>query len=146
MMKRMAIMLGLIVVAICAQAQVSSLDEAQTLAKKDGKLILLKFSGSDWCAPCIQLQKVIIDDPAFTSFANQKLLLLLADFPRQKKNKLPKEQQEKNDQLAEKYNPEGEFPYMVLLDADGKVLHKWSGFDKKQTVQDYVTEISRYTK
>lgn len=146
MMKRMAITLGLIVVAICAQAQVSSLNEAQTLARKDSKLILLKFSGSDWCAPCIQLQKTIIDDPAFTSFANQKLVLLLADFPRQKKNQLPKVQQEQNDQLAEKYNPEGEFPYMVLLDADGKVLHKWSGFDKKKSVEDYVTEISRYTK
>jgi len=146
MMKRMAIMLGFIAVAICAQAQVSSLDEAQTLAKKDGKLILLKFSGSDWCAPCIQLQKVIIDDPVFTSFANQKLVLLLADFPRQKKNQLPKKQQEQNDRLAEVYNPEGEFPYMILLDTDGRVLRKWSGFDKKQSAQDYVTEISRYTK
>jgi hypothetical protein len=71
---------------------------------------------------------------------------LLADFPRQKKNQLPKEKQELNDKLAEKYNPEGEFPYMVLLDAEGKVLRKWSGFDRKLSVQDYVAEISSHTK
>ena len=146
MMKKMIIVLGLIVMTICVQAQVQSMNEAQALAKKDSKLILLKFSGSDWCAPCIQLQKVIIDDPAFTAFANQKLILLLADFPRQKKNQLPKEKQEQNDKLAEKYNAEGEFPYMVLLDAEGKVLHKWSGFDRKLSVQNYVAEISSYTK
>jgi|BarGraIncu00222A_1022003.scaffolds.fasta_scaffold02284_4 thioredoxin-related protein len=146
MIKKMAIVLGLIVITISVQAQVRSLDEAQALAKKDSKLILLKFSGSDWCGPCIQLQKVIIDDPAFTSFANQKLILLLADFPRQKKNQLPKEKQEQNDKLAEKYNAEGEFPYMVLLDAEGKVLHKWSGFDRKLSVQDYIAEISSHTK
>ncbi|WP_321330650.1 thioredoxin family protein [uncultured Bacteroides sp.] len=146
MMKRMVVMLGLIVVAICAQAQVGNLDEAMVQAKKDNKLILLKFSGSDWCGPCIQLQKTIIDNPAFTSFANEKLVLLLADFPRQKKNQLTKEKQEQNDKLAEKYNPEGEFPYMVLLDADGKVLYKWSGYDRKLSVQNYVAEIGRFTK
>ncbi len=146
MIKKMMFALGLLLVAISTQAQVTNLDEAQALGKKENKLILLKFSGSDWCGPCIQLQKTIINDPAFVVFAHEKLVLLKADFPRQKKNQLSKAQQAENDKLAERYNPEGEFPYMLLLNTDGKVLYKWSGFNKKLSVQDYIADINRYIK
>jgi len=81
-------MIAFVAVAASALAQIPRLDEAEASAKKENKLILLKFSGSDWCAPCIQLQKVITDDPAFVAFANQKLVLLLVYFPRQKKHRL----------------------------------------------------------
>ena len=142
----MALMIALVAVATGALGQVPRLDEAEASAKKENKLILLKFSGSDWCGPCIQLQKVIIDDPAFVAFANQKLVLLLADFPRQKKHRLSAELQQQNDKLAEQYNPKGEFPYMALLDANGKTLHTWSGYDKKLSVADYVSTINGYIK
>ena len=99
---------------------------------------------ADWCGPCIQLQKVIIDDPVFEQFAHDKLVLFKADFPRLKKNQLPKEQQAINDQLAETYNPEGEFPCMVLIDAQGNTLRKWHGYDKKHTVQDYMADINAF--
>jgi hypothetical protein len=36
-----------------------NLDEARQLARERHKHILLNFSGSDWCAPCIQLRKQI---------------------------------------------------------------------------------------
>jgi hypothetical protein len=51
-----------------------------------------------------------------------------ADFPRLKKHRLSKEQQQKNDQLAERYNSKGIFPLTVLLSEDGKVLKEWEGF------------------
>ena len=122
----------------------SNWDDTKAQAKQENKLILLKFSGSDWCGPCIQLQKVIIDDPVFEQFAHEKLVLFKADFPRLKKNQLPKEQQAINDQLAETYNPEGEFPCMVLIDAQGNTSRKWHGYDKKHTVQDYIADVNAF--
>jgi hypothetical protein len=73
--------------------------------------------------------------------AEQKLILLNADFPRRKANQLSIEQQAKNDALAEKYNPEGEFPLTLLLDHNGKIIRKWSG-KPKNSVAEFTDEIS----
>ena len=63
-------------------------------------------------------------------FAQRKLILVNADFPRLKKNQLPKFQQQQNDKLADKYNAAGIFPLTVLLTADGKLVKAWEGFPK----------------
>jgi thiol-disulfide isomerase/thioredoxin len=89
--------------------------------------MLLNFSGSDWCGPCIRLRKLVFESRVFISYADSNLVLINADFPRLKKNKLSKEQQKKNDRIADKYNPKGIFPYTALLDADGKIIRIWEG-------------------
>lgn len=104
-----------------------NLDEAKAIAHKEHKHILLNFSGSDWCAPCIMLRKQILDDTAFLNMADTSLVLVNADFPRKKKDQLSPEQQSINNALADKYNAEGQFPRTLLLDADGKVLKIWDG-------------------
>jgi thioredoxin-related protein len=108
----------------------NNLDEAKQLAKKEHKYILLNFSGSDWCGPCIRLHKEILETEAFLKFANNSLILVNADFPRLKKNQLPSAQQKINDAIADKYNSNGSFPFTVLLDANGKILKQWEGFPK----------------
>jgi thioredoxin-related protein len=102
--------------------------KAKQDAQADHKLIVLNFSGSDWCGPCIRLHKEIFESNAFATYANDHLVLLNADFPRLKKNQLSKQQQEKNDQLADVYNKEGKFPLTLLLSPEGKVLKTWEGF------------------
>lgn len=101
--------------------------KAKTAAAQGHKLILLAFSGSDWCGPCIMLHKDIFDSPAFLDYAATHLVLLNADFPRLKKNKLLAAQQMNNDHLADLYNSKGVFPLTVLLTAEGKVLKSWEG-------------------
>jgi len=101
--------------------------EAREIAQKEHRYILLNFSGSDWCGPCIMLRKAIFDDPVFGGFADSALVLVNADFPRMKKNRLSKEQQQLNDQLADQYNSQGKFPLTLLLNADGKVVKEWEG-------------------
>lgn len=113
--------------------------EAQKIAKAENKLILLNFSGSDWCGPCIQLKKEVFESETFKTFAGPKLVLVRADFPRLKKNQLEKSQQAKNDLMAEKYNQDGKFPLTVLINADGKVLHKWEGF--QPNISKFIQEI-----
>ena len=102
-------------------------NKAKQSAQSEHKLILLNFSGSDWCGPCIRMHKEIFENNNFTQYAGEHLILVNADFPRLKKHQLSKDQQTKNDQLADKYNKDGIFPLTVLLSSDGKVLKEWQG-------------------
>ena len=105
----------------------TNMQEAKQLAQKEHRHILLNFSGSDWCGPCILLRKEILDAPAFSQLADTTLVLVNADFPRMKKNQLSREQQAMNDQLADQYNSKGQFPLTLLLTAEGKVIQQWEG-------------------
>jgi thioredoxin-related protein len=116
--------------------------QAKIEASLQHKLIVLNFSGSDWCGPCIKLKKDVFESSEFTTFSEANLILLRADFPRLKKNQLSKEQQDKNDALAEKYNPNGEFPLTVLLNQDGKVLREWKGYQGNK--EQFMAEIKAF--
>jgi thioredoxin-related protein len=120
-------------------------NEATTEAAKSHKLILINFSGSDWCGPCIRLRKEILESGAFENYASDRLVLVRADFPRQKKNQLSKEQTKRNEELADKYNAEGKFPYTLLVDEHGKILKTWDGFPN-ESPESFVSEISSVAK
>jgi len=115
--------------------------DAQKQAAQEHKLILINFSGSDWCGPCIRLRKEILESSTFESYASDHLVLVRADFPRQKKDQLSKEQVKLNEALADKYNPDGKFPYTLLVDENGKVLKDWDGFPN-ETPDQFVSQIS----
>jgi thioredoxin-related protein len=113
---------------------------AQKQAMQEHKLILINFSGSDWCGPCIRLRKEILESSIFESYASDHLVLVRADFPRQKKNQLSKDQVKLNEALADKYNADGKFPYTLLVDENGKVLKSWDGFPD-ETPDQFVNQI-----
>ncbi|MGN6249024.1 MAG: thioredoxin family protein [Ginsengibacter sp.] len=118
-----------------------NLDKAEQVAKNEHKLILLNFSGSDWCIPCMKLRSDIFESDAFMDYAKKNLVLVNADFPRKKKDQLSKEQQKENDALAAKYNPDGRFPFTVLLDSNGNKLKVWDGY-YSQGPDNFVDEIT----
>ena len=118
------------------QNWVSTIDEAKALAQKENKNILLVFTGSDWCAPCIKLDKNVWATNAFKQEATANWILLKADFPKKKANALPEEQQKQNAALSDKYNKEDNFPLVVVMDANGKTLGK-TGY-KNVTPAEYI--------
>jgi len=118
-------------------------DQARTFSKNEHRCILLNFSGSDWCAGCIKMRNDIFNSPVFQQYASERLVLVNADFPRLHKNQLPHELEEKNDALAARYNPEGHFPFTLLLDSNGTVLKSWDGYYKKGP-ESFVSEIKVY--
>lgn len=111
---------------------------AKKTAAQEHKLILLNFSGSDWCGPCIVLRRDYLENAAFTQMADKNLVLVNADFPRKKKNMGSPEQIKRNEGLAEIYNKQGSFPLTLLLDAQGKVLKTWQG--KPETTPEQWSE------
>ena len=100
---------------------------ALSQAKKEHKTVMLYFSGSDWCKPCILLRREVFDTETFQDYARGNLVPVKLDFPRLKKNKLPDEQIQQNEALAMRFNHEGSFPSVAFLDADEHVIEK-SGY------------------
>lgn len=142
-MKRLLTALLCLVVLTSANWR-TDFQKAKSEAKQQHKYILLKFSGSDWCIPCIKMEKRIFDQAPFQQYAKDKLIMVNADFPRQKKNQPAADVVKSNEMLAETYNKTGHFPYTVLLDADGKVLKTWDGY-KDATPEEFVKEIKAAT-
>jgi thioredoxin-related protein len=119
-------------------------ETAQLEAHKAHKPIILVFSGSDWCAPCIKLDKQIFQTDVFKAYTEDNVVLVKADFPRKKENALSEEQQNQNKALAEKYNQNGYFPYVLILNEDGAILGEM-GYEKIDP-EAYVTKIKGFIK
>jgi len=118
-----------------------NLNDAFAQAQKEHKYILLNFSGSDWCGPCIKMHRDIFDNATFEKYASTELVLVNADFPRQKKNQLSSTQQAINNAIADKYNTQGSFPLTVLLNEKGKVIKSWDGYPKA-TTNEFIADIA----
>lgn len=118
--------------------------EAKAKAEKENKNILLVFSGSDWCAPCIKLDKNVWQSEAFAKASKENWIIYKADFPKKKSNQLSQELTNENKALAEKYNKAGNFPLVVLLDKNGKVLGMESF--KNISAEEYVQLIHSFEK
>ena len=127
-----------------AQDWTYNFKEAVHESKKSDKLMMLVFQGSDWCAPCIKLDREVWSTEAFKKYASEHYVMLQADFPRKKKNALSEKQTIANAKLAEMYNKNGVFPFVVVLDAKGKVLGETSY--KKTTPENYIKELNAFTK
>lgn len=104
------------------------LAQAQEQAASKDRLVVLVFQGSDWCAPCIKLDREVWSTEEFQEIAKDDFVMVKADFPRHSKNQLSAEQAGKNKALAERFNREGAFPMVVVMGTDGKVLGRL-GYD-----------------
>lgn len=125
-----------------AQVWHTDIDTAKKISKETNRNIVIVFQGSDWCAPCIKLHRDIWESTEFKNYAKEHFVLVKADFPRRKKNKLSQEQENKNKLLAEKYNKHGYFPYIIILDNKGQKLGATSY--KKISPKEYIKLLSSF--
>lgn len=120
------------------------IETAKELAKEKQQNIVLVFTGSDWCPPCIRLEKNVLSTPEFIRFSSENVVMLRADFPKKKKNALSVKQLIKNTELATNYNKRKKFPVLLVLDKEGNVKGKKSGYNKKASVEDYISFIKSF--
>ncbi|MCX6232298.1 MAG: thioredoxin family protein [Bacteroidetes bacterium] len=135
--------IALVLFSFMLQAQQSPTLHFSTVkekAKTENKKILLYFSGSDWCAPCIKFRMNFINSEQFKTYSADKIVVYDADFPRQKKNALSKELTAENEALADQYNKKGLFPYILLLNSDGKIIKEWNGYPK-ETIEEFIKAL-----
>jgi protein disulfide-isomerase len=123
-MKRLLVILfiiaGFLATQLPSRAELSwgtDLNAALAQAKKEKKLVLMDFTGSDWCGWCIKLKKEVFDTKEFAEYAGKNLVLIELDFPRAKKQ--TEALAKANETLKTKYKAEG-FPTIVVLNGEGK--------------------------
>jgi thioredoxin-related protein len=139
MKKSLAIIMLFISTFGYSQNWKTNFEEVQKEATEQNKNTLLVFSGSDWCAPCIKLDNVVWKSEDFKLESENNWIIYKADFPKKKANQLSPELTESNNKLAEKYNKNGSFPLVILLDKTGKVIGM-TGF-KNISANDYIQLI-----
>ena len=141
-MKKLILSL-LLLATITAQAKVTwltDLDAAKAQGVKENKPVLVDFTGSDWCPPCIQLHKVVFESAEFAAVASKYVLVEL-DYPR--KTPQAPELKAKNAELSKKFGISG-FPTVLLIDAkSGEVFGKTVGFGG-QTAKEYLDKLASF--
>ena len=113
----LALALGAVTSAFADSSWQTDYKKAQDQAKADNKLVLLDFTGSDWCGWCIKLNREVFSKPEFKEYATKNLVLVEIDFPRGKAQSDSLKRQ--NEELASHYGIQG-FPTVVVLNGEGR--------------------------
>lgn len=145
-MKALALLLALAFISSSRLAAedtwLTDLPKALEQAKAQKKMVLLDFTGSDWCPPCKALHKTVLTSPEFSKFAKDNLVLVELDFPRSKQQSA--ELKAANQALSKKHEIRG-YPTIIVLDADGKELFKKVGYGGTAAA-DYVADLAKLKK
>ena len=112
----------------------TDLEKAFEKAKAEKKSVLVEFTGSDWCPPCIAMRKNVFSKKEFVDAASKKFILVELDFP-----KGDPELKKKNDPLAEKYKIEG-FPTVILFTPAGKEFTRFYASEFPKT-EDFLKHL-----
>jgi protein disulfide-isomerase len=119
----------------------TNFDMALAAAKEQNRHVLVEFHGSDWCPPCIKLQKEVLATDAFKTFAADRLVLVDIDFPR--RTPLADAQRAHNSALAERYGIEG-LPTVILLSPKGEIVARSVGFPEGG-LKGFIDFLKRHT-
>lgn len=119
----------------------TDMEKAKEVARKENKVILVNFTGSDWCGWCIRLDKEVFSQDSFAKYAEDNLVLLKLDFPRNVS--LSAAQERANFQLKNKYRISG-FPTILLVDENENVLLR-TGY-KRGGPESYVSHLQERIK
>jgi thioredoxin-related protein len=112
-------------VALAAAGWDDDYDKALAQAKTEKKMVLLDFTGSDWCPPCMKLEKDVFSKKEFKDYAKENLVLVELDYPQGKRQ--IKKLVEQNAKLQTQYAVKG-YPTVVILNSEGKEMARWVGY------------------
>ena len=113
-------------------------NKAIILSEETGKPIFAFFTGKEWCSWCKKLERQILSQETFISYAKENLILLELDFPRGKRD-LPQKQIE----LARKFKIKG-YPTVILMDASTNLLGR-TGYEA-MSPQQYIDHLKALIK
>ncbi len=121
---------------------IQGIEKAKSEAKSNKKSILMYFTGSDWCMPCIMLKEDFFDSDRFDKY-HDSYVFLKVDIPRNK-DLLTEEQLQHNYTLLEKYNKNKVFPLVTVLSPKGKVLDQISGYSSLRDPKYYFELLDKF--
>jgi thioredoxin-related protein len=127
------LLIAMLAATICWQVNaaestwLTDLPKAEAQAKSENKIVLMDFTGSDWCGWCIKFKKDVLDTPEFQAYAAKNVVLMELDYPNKKAQSA--DLKTANAALKSKYDIHG-FPTLVVLDQNGKEIGRQVGYSK----------------
>lgn len=118
----------------------TDLPTAQAQAKSENKIVLMDFTGSDWCGWCVKFKKEVLDTQEFQDYATKNVVLVELDFPHKKPQS--DDLKKANAALKTKYNIEG-FPTLVVLDQNGKEIGRQVGYEEGGP-KAFIAKLEKY--
>ena len=123
--------IGLSLTAVAEEGWLVDFAKAKAQSAKEGKPILMEFTGSDWCPPCKALHKNVLTSAVFKKQMPEKFILLKLDNPRDKSKQTPAEIAQYK-KLSSEYKVRG-VPTVIIADAKGKEQHRQVGYRSSVT-------------
>lgn len=123
------IIIPVVSLVCCSYAQTdvvweTNYQQAVERAEKENKLIMMEFTGSDWCPPCMMLKEQVLGKKQFIEKVKDKIVLLELDFPQNKEQS--EELKKQNNELAEKHTVKA-FPSIIFINPKGEVVKRFLG-------------------
>ncbi|MGD0349330.1 MAG: thioredoxin family protein [Verrucomicrobiota bacterium] len=120
----------------------TDLPAALDQARSENKMVLLDFTGSDWCPWCIKFDHAVLSTDKFAAYAKDKLVLVKLDFPRHtpQGNSL----RQANRELAKRFGVHG-YPTYVLLNYAGRELGRQVGYAEGGP-EAFIAELEGFSK
>ncbi|MEY4917216.1 MAG: hypothetical protein RL616_1129 [Verrucomicrobiota bacterium] len=146
MKKNIFIALLALAALLPARAENAAWVKAQTEAKASNKLVLLDFTGSDWCPACIMFHREVLEAPEFIAYSKTNLTVLVVDFPKFYPQSTA--QHDANVELVQQFNaanPDGSigFPVLMIVDADGKELTRQAGYRPGSGAKEFIARVEQ---
>jgi thioredoxin-related protein len=140
--------IGLLACSVTGRAEekgpwLTDYSKAIELAKTENKFVLLDFSGSDWCGPCILFKREVLDTKEFSEYAAKNLILVEVDFPTAKHQ--PEKVMIQNEKLKLQYQVDP-LPTLLLLDKNGKELGREEGYMPGGKPSAFIAKLNSFMK
>ena len=133
----MMVLLGLNLLA--GEGWLTNIQKAYGQAKAEKKVVLLEFTGSDWCGWCKLMDKNVFAEEVWKTYAKDNVLLVTLDFPKNK-SIVPKKYVSQNNELKQQFGVRG-YPTYVVLDSDGKSKLGQLGAGRDKTPTSFIKEF-----
>ncbi len=113
--------------------------EALKRSKEENKPVLMYFTGSDWCGPCIRLDKELFHTEKFKEFSDKELILLEVDIPRQQ-DLLTQDKLSENLYLKKKFKVNS-FPTLIFVNHRGRKIAEKSGYIMTEYYYPFIQSV-----
>ena len=118
--------------------------KALAFAKKQNKPLLILFTGTQWCPPCIYMEKNVFDKPEFREEIIKLAVLLKLDTPSHYKKSLNEKEATLKQEFklfAKRYRV-ASTPTVVIVDSSGKELNRFVA-TRYASVKSFLAEVKK---
>ena len=114
----------------------TDLDKAFAKAKAENKPVLVEFTGSDWCPPCMMMREKVFTKEHYIKKASEKFILVEIDIPNGdpdlKKKNMPK---------LKEYGVQG-VPTVILFNPKAKEFDRF-GAAEFPSVDEFIARLDK---